>query len=1670
MIEQNILKWLELGDAIQKIDVYNKKYTLFIFKVNYLLSKHLNFSIYYHIIIILLFFGQIWELNLASIETKSDHILEIIKNFEKLFLFQKLVKDFTSYKIIINIAFILCLLFILLLTINCILISFEIINSILLAINSILNILIVYYVNGPFFEILLYIFICDDKQQIYFKIKCSAENYSYFFYIIINIIFCVYIIISVIFSSLYINDIGCINGSNVKSKINCSYTTIMVIIKLIYIVLEFLINFIKKDNKILLTIYQLLFLISNLIMSIYAYKEVYYYNNVINILHHYGWYYSSWFSLCIFVKNLANLKNSTLFIIFGLILITFGMYYNHKYKEFRLITELNTMQGNSLKDIEIYNELLINLSKKHDHKSKTLIAGIIKKFEEFLLNNLELNEAYQRFINDKNLQKIFSDFNELKILSIIFIIYDYNIEKSRDSTYLTLNKCYFLINKCKNPAHAIWLCTKIKINSHLQGYYKYTLMEEIKEYLIAKLVKNSNFLSLKHIQISSVILYNQYVDLFKIKIYDATCSQIEYFDILKNNMTNSKTTENFLKIGEDILSLRKDILSLWEKIILLNPFSNESEKDYIIYLDTILQDDVLKRSEIKRYNSIKAEKLLEKMNKYYSMFIQEISAVLLADGYSYNGKIVYTTPNFPSLFMFTGKEILNTSIDDLLPDAIQNFHRYLIEDALRFSNLIHRFKKQRNVLLKGKNGLIFNIYLYVKPIPNLLYGLIYFIYIQKIEEPNFIIILDENFFINGFTEVAQVGSSFTMNNNYGLTQSINGYHIGTLIPEFLLQMNYDQKTNSFYILRDNVDIKGYLYPTNRLKDLSVKLNKILDIIKEKKISESNGENKFNSFDEYEDFIKELNSKQQKPYSIFFRIESHIFIMGKYKYYRLYISNDILSENEISENMICNAISVSEEVNNLKETIYYHSKIKNINEDSSIYASSNNKNLINNKNNKSPNNIIKLKTLLNRQSKILIKKEENELNKGINKEININELDANKENLKKIKSNVKKNRVNFSQPSTQNSIFQQSNMESVEFNKLKNEIINKKDSFYIRLMKNLAYIFLACFIALIVLDLVTTKNTVDDMIEFLQENLYFTHTKICLACVYNSALNLQLVKNKIIPIEHCPNGNCTSFYSDLLIKCYTEIRVQKYNISSFFQDYLNIFEHKLGVDLVLYNSTAIDHYSLDIDIYLNLLISHAFKIVANLSNYFDNNPYFSYRITLLDIYFKNILSGSLTYFFSDYFEGFYGKEKEKRCNKISNNSSLRVYLSLILVVIASLIIFYLVCKKSRMEIYFLDKLINFTSSNFEEYLKKLEELKKKFRDDTADEDDKNLDELEIGNEDVDGKNENSKENNEIALKRKFDNKENSPKKKKNKQNKIQQQRLKKKKIMSDYFVKYNLYFGIKISLLFLISSSFFLVTILSSNNQKKKYKEFDSTIEEVNEIFFKSFQTFMKFKEQINIYIEENNNTTKLNFPSDSEIERPKIGNTLMYIIRNSKYSKEYAGQIETLYNIDACKIVSNGTNNTEYKFCENTFSSILTKGLEQAIVQIGLIITNCIEELESFKKYNTSLKDLYSPNTSYSNYEIFVGYYMLESFLVTQKAFEMFRCNERKTNYIAINVIMICYIIIYVILISFAIYLIYSYKKIENSFLNFIGILPAKFIVDDESFYNAIFKFGQYFY
>ena len=1689
MIEQNILDWIELGDSIQKMDLYKKN--LSIFQLFYHISQQSHFSLYIYCFINFMSFAQIFCLNLYVLnDVKGDLILEVIDYFKNIFLIEDLIKNPKTFTILLSLSVCIFILSVLLLVINLILLKRNIKIRLLLATNGILNILNLYYFNGPNMEIIFNSIKCFKGNENNFEV-CSFKETKNIVILIICIIYALLIVVNFSFISLYINDIGCINGTNVNCRITSNFTIIMVLVKLIYFIFHFAIDtFIGEDNNTVNLIYHTCFLFFNIVMSIYALNSLFYYDHNLNNWVHCGWYFSAWFSICIFFKSLLKIRVVSLAVICGVILISLGLYFHHYYSVFNLVTKFNIFEANNLKDIEKYNNLLLFLLRSNEHNDKILLLGVIERFEEYISSNPEINEQYQKLINDKHLQKKFSSNNELTVLSIIDIVYSYNIEKSKDIADLTFSMCYFLVNTCKNPTYAIWLCTKIKEKTHIQSYYKYALMEEIKYYLLSNLTKNKNKLSLRHVQISSVILYNQYIDMFKMKIYDATCSQIEYFDLLKNTTTTAKTTKNFLKIGEDILNLRKDILNLFDKIIILNPFNTESQKDYMIYIEIILQDDALMRSEEKKYNKIKTEKLSERNNIYYSMFIRDFSSILISDGYSYNGKILYTSPNFPSMFLFAGKEVLNYTIDDLLPDVVQSFHKYLIEDAIKFSNLSYIFKNQRNVLLKGKNGLLFCINLFVKPSPNLSYGLVYFSNIQKTPEQNVILILDENLIINGFTGIIQTGSNFTLNNNYGLTYGINGHHIGLIIPEVLLQVNYDQNKNIFTLNQNGIDLKGNLYPLISFQDLDKTIKKMLEMIKSRKTAEIGTEAKSAFSQEYNNLVKNLNAICPKYHSIFFKIEAHSFLRGKYHYYRIYIINDLFSSNEDDTNSIINTdINIpsnndksikSEKKKDLSNTVlskFSKMKQKTLNEsafDSKILKESLDLNNNNSGIEKKAEKFIRLKTEERNYNEIKGENLENK-NKGI-KGIHLLDSDYNKndkrnnnkDNKNMDSSENNNNNVNnldmildLSRASSPSSILTQSSTDSVELNKIKNEITNKTDSFYVKVMKCLIYIFSIIVLILIIIEFAQVSMTINKMIKFLKENVYFIRAKIDTAGVYSSYNGFKFIKYEYVPDNACEIP-CSLSYKALIIKSLNDIESQKSNIYLFEQDFLNIINIKKNITIHPQNLDEINYLNLDLVNWLNIIIANSMKIYHNYDTFLkmkDEKQFYK----LYTSYLHNTMENSYEFFNSTY-TSFFGEEKEKRCDKITGNSPVKIiFLSALATIILSVIGYYVV-KINNIETFYLERLINFNSNNFEEYLKRLDELKKKFRDDNNEEEDKNADEadnkdeLEINEDNNSGKKEGKK-----ALEAMKNMANKNPKKKKSKQNKLFLKRLEKKKIMSKYFYKVNCFFMIKVGIIIFASIQYFIISTLVESKVKSNYYKFDSIIEEINNIYYQSYDIFLRIKIGIDDFVE--NNTKIIVLPKDSDIVKPKFGNVLMELTNNKKYSNNTLAKFSILYNGDACSLISEGKEN---ELCKKIFSSILQRGIEQAVVQMGIVITSCLDELNSIKT-TEDLKDLFSKSESLISYEAFMSKFFLNAFWVTQDIIDEFRSDEKEYIFRIINILLVVFMAFDLILFTSLVYFIYSYVNVLNSFLNFIGILPSKFISDDESLYQNIIQLQEFY-
>ena len=241
-MEESILNWLEVGDSVQKLDVYNNKFKTTAFKIFYNISKHMYFSPFLHYFLIIVFFLQIFVLNISGTNIEKDKLLDIFKYLEKVLLFEKSIDNEKQYKLIIIITIIFFLTtFIYEIIIFSLLIAGITLNY-FIKLLSFYQLLYIYYLTGPMVQILIYPLVAS-------KGSFTSDNYSLLIAYILCLIIAVIIIINVILISFYMTDINNINGMDYKSKINDRYMTIIINIKVIYFILEQILALIFPENK-----------------------------------------------------------------------------------------------------------------------------------------------------------------------------------------------------------------------------------------------------------------------------------------------------------------------------------------------------------------------------------------------------------------------------------------------------------------------------------------------------------------------------------------------------------------------------------------------------------------------------------------------------------------------------------------------------------------------------------------------------------------------------------------------------------------------------------------------------------------------------------------------------------------------------------------------------------------------------------------------------------------------------------------------------------------------------------------------------------------------------------------------------------------------------------------------------------------------------------------------------------------------------------------------------------------------------------------------------------------------------------------------------------------------------------------------------------------------------
>ncbi len=1667
MIEDNIINYIDLGETMQNLDVYSKKGLIFFFKIfEIMLSYKINSQITF-ILLKIIFFLQVIVVSSISIPAdykKDDYIIKITESIKGILIPQKYIVDKKSYitwfiiATIFSLSIIFCIIYLILLT--CVKkISFVLPIKVLNILNLVLN----NYGLCPLINIMMMIIHCDNGIHKYLEIKCYTGKHL--IYLIVSLFLLISLLFYSFLISIYYYEIGTIQDKNFLCRTNSYYETLENILSEICFFLGYLLIHHLNNQNMYRYIYIGMLLLNSLIIAIYFNHNVFYYNHNLNIITVNGWYFIIWYLFILLLKDLCKINNILLPIIIGWILISVINYYYYHLKIIRSLTESNIFESTNLKNIEMFNFYLIQKGNENLIESRVLLKGIINSFEDYLSSSIDLKEKYEMFLNNLHLQKKFGGKDTIifSVYNIAFLIYDYFFDKPTIKNDMLLIICYFLVNKLENYTYAGLLCSQIKVSNHKAMYLKYLLMEKIKKFQMYKLSQSGIKESIKQVEIGSVIVYNYYINNFKLKIYDAACTQIEYFDILKNTQINKNLASTFMKLGEKILKLRKEITELWGNIIKLNPFNEENERDYLLYLETIIQDLELAQKEQDKYINYRNSLLSQKNNLYYSLFNKDISSIILVDGYALKGKILYSTPNFSLLFNFLPKDIMNLYIYDLMPPIIAEFHKDLENDAIKYSNLTNIFTKKNKLILKGKNNNIYNISIFVKCLPNLSYGLIYIINIDKLIDKCFLIILDKNFIINCLSDAYSLnnGEDITINTTkvFDLKNTIIGHHIGVILPEFLIQIEY--KNDKFIIKKENTELKAILFPNiSDLNEDDYSIEKIMDIIKTsgKLINEEDAKqvNKHNLHEsttkamlrhrksqigannqEYKEILFRLSKKYTgKSYNIFYKIFERSFLDNKYHYYKIVIDSDFIGNEG-------NTIKG-------KNVNLYETKISEFN---SIQNFKN-----------------KVKAIKFHVFDEPVKNE----NEEKNKEVNLNNDNA----------NFERSHNSFMSSS--------SSIDNSSYNKLKFGIMDKEQPLYIIYMKIILFIFNIASIILIICDCITTNNEFSGVDTFLNENLFFNFTKISTDCFYIAASNLKFKQYNINNL--CNGRECDNLYNDFIFLCINQVKEILEQSSNYNEEYQQILTKRYTVYIYAYDTETLVQTTLDTINTLRLFLTQSLYIYHHYQDFLngDNETY-----ALLE----NVVGGTYYYYKSlTYIKGL--DEIERRNLAIEKYKTKKIFLIINVVICACSVVglAFLIYRFFREEKNFIQKLIKFQNSKFDLYLKYLDNLKKKLRNDNGDDDEQqNQDENHNNNSNESDDNKNlgrkgSAGSNE--QKKKKNDKRRNKKKMQGKISKLQQQKNEKINIMTLYFFKNNMILGIELGFILISYMTYYILINLIYIYKRNKFFDFDDIINNLEGIYKTCFDIYVDIKYEEIAYVKfineqkkaisklENNESyvefEGVNYTDIDELSKQyytinipnvtftKIGNLLLSIIPSedtnfvNNPNPSYSTQLKYLYSGNMCNYLYEETDITR-KSCYNFWSSILTQGMEQGFNQLSVELNALQNELILCNKYRKNIIDIIL-SKKMEELEYFYNYYFMDAYLKTKFLLEEIRTERVNSIYKVFELTMIFYICISAALCFVLVIFVEAKRKVFCSFLNFIGIIPFQYISDDDDFYRDILR------
>ena len=1556
MIEKNVLNLLDLGEGIEELDIY-KDDTTFIKFCNFmktLLSSN-KFPSGLYLLLQSLFNIQICCLSASDIEyTNDDIIIYIFNYFDKVFQPQDIIKNYNHFIIAIVIISVILVIIIILLLIIFRYVKEEKgskkIKSIITILNLIL-LIITNYLIGPITILCLYSILCKGDHK-FLEEKCFSGTKHIIIFCISVINFIFYLCVNILFSIFY-TEIGNINYFGAKTQIKTNYELYSGLLKIGIFIINYSFHDFLKQTRIVLIIYNIIVSIIIFIFCMYVHKQVFFYDKRMNYLIEIINVMTLWFCLVITIKIIFNINSISLFIIIGWIIFIYGMYNLIRNERENLVLKHNIFESKSVKQVEMFISIILSLSENEEIRYKTIILGFEHRFKDYISSFSDIKDKIDKINNNDYLKNLYKNKNKVNTFYIVYVIYDYLIEKNKlNNNFIIAHFCYFLINNFKNMVLAMHYCSKMKCTTYLEKYHKFLLAENIKDYLNDLSEHSDENISIRHVHFSSVILSHLFKNLIKMKIYDASNYQIEYIDYFKNFTINMKSSLGFLEVGRKIIKLRKEIKLLYDKNNILDPFCEEIWGDYKLYLETIIQDYLLCKEEEKNYRQSTNTYLTNKNSFYFKIFDNSISSVLLTESMNKNSKILYMSQNFKIIFQLSFKETGTLMVNDLIPNGINNFHNELANESIRYSNFYQVFSNQKNSFLKTNDSNIFNIKIFVKELPNLLYGLLFIVHIEKIKSNDFFILLDDKLRISGYSDNKVPTCTIDEMNieNYGMSKSIINLPINAIIPEVSLLIKNKNNNQESKLIYKSVLQEGYLFP-NMSKEIYDKIELIIKKdegkIVDEKINRRRSTHKFSSsifneidaknntlssinnsltkmnkidkIDENENYKKymmyseEIKKRCNKFYRILFKITKRSFLNDRYRYYYVTVNNyiyDISEEIKILKNNDFNLLSANTIENETQNKKVIEKKENNKISDNFIISR------------KKSNQELSHEILSNNQNK---KKSKISIKKFDKKDENSYERDGDDTN-----NNI--NNVNGEIVSTKIKNINNFNNYKNPAHTIKNKILDDELNTKYSIIMFYSIIFVGSLsVIFVITDTIIKKNRFVEVTNYLKKNSYFNNTKICVYELYLTLSNIMFLKENFIKETSCKTVNCSEFFRQNLLENINSINETKQENKFFYSDYILELNKFITLNINNYYSNSLQNFNTTHIQILDLLIINGLKLEENINNFiYKEDSIFVSTI-------KNILN-YINLYEELTFIGFNTEQAIKNINQNFSTTTFPLILTCFFIFLLIILLFYIILYTNSLEIFFVNKIINLNSESFEDYLKVLSNLKNKFKNENENDEEgeklkeKNkFEEGEHKESEEDGGNEknndkNSDEKNEPS---KSLNKEKNTKinnkrakmSKKNKERKIKMLEQKKYKIkrMEKLIFFANILNAIKILICLVLLLSYYIFQTLNKNKSKTDYISFNNVLESIESVFVDSFNNYYLLKKEILLF-------SNLLYEKEKAKNYLKINPNSYYIINGKNYTS-----IEDINKIPNYKM--NTINKAE--FVSPSFANLIMNILSQ---------------------------------------------------------------------------------------------------------------------------------------